>query len=201
MTLTNEEWLAENAKIVTIPISDDKTQEAYVSKIDGSYLAFVGMESNVDYLVTRGLTQVQNHHGNEDEDNRSSANIGFSEEEQKWYGWSHRAIFGFGVGDKVKKGDCAYEPTDKDDFLDDMVRFWSDPGNEQVKGEHIVWPDGDRGVETSWIRADDIPNEKLRGKPSSSFSRYPDVWGKGEWEAKTLDDARQMACDFAEGVS
>ena len=34
--------------------------------------------------------------------------IGFSEEEQKWYGWSHRAIYGFGVGSKVKKGDCAY---------------------------------------------------------------------------------------------
>ena len=26
----------------------------------------------------------------------------------KWYGWSHRATYGFGIGDKVKKGDCAY---------------------------------------------------------------------------------------------
>ena len=26
----------------------------------------------------------------------------------KWYGWSHRAVYGFGIGDKVKKGDCAY---------------------------------------------------------------------------------------------
>lgn len=26
----------------------------------------------------------------------------------KWYGWSHRAMYGFGIGDKVKKGDCAY---------------------------------------------------------------------------------------------
>lgn len=32
--------------------------------------------------------------------------IGFCEKEQKWYGWSHRAICGFGIGDKVKKGDC-----------------------------------------------------------------------------------------------
>ncbi len=32
--------------------------------------------------------------------------IGFCEAEQKWYGWSHRAIFGFGVGDRVKEGDC-----------------------------------------------------------------------------------------------
>ncbi len=32
--------------------------------------------------------------------------IGFCETEQKWYGWSHRAIFGFGVGSEVKEGDC-----------------------------------------------------------------------------------------------
>ena len=31
--------------------------------------------------------------------------IGFCEKEQKWYGWSHRAIYGFKVGDKVSKGD------------------------------------------------------------------------------------------------
>lgn len=29
------------------------------------------------------------------------ATIGYSESEQKWYGWSHRAICGFGIGDKV----------------------------------------------------------------------------------------------------
>lgn len=27
--------------------------------------------------------------------------IGFSEKEQKWYGWSHRAIHGFGIGDEA----------------------------------------------------------------------------------------------------
>ena len=32
--------------------------------------------------------------------------IGFNEAEQKWYGWSHRAIYGFAVGDIVKEGDC-----------------------------------------------------------------------------------------------
>ena len=32
--------------------------------------------------------------------------IGFCGKEQKWYGWSHRAICGFGVGDIVKEGDC-----------------------------------------------------------------------------------------------
>jgi hypothetical protein len=39
--------------------------------------------------------------------------IGFSEKEQKWYGWSHRAIAGFGKGDKI------FEPN----FGDDKTPF------------------------------------------------------------------------------
>lgn len=39
--------------------------------------------------------------------------LGFSEKEQKWYGWSHRAIVGFGVGDKI------FEPN----FGDDKTPF------------------------------------------------------------------------------
>lgn len=31
--------------------------------------------------------------------------IGFCDAEQKWYGWSHRAIYGFGVGSEAKEGD------------------------------------------------------------------------------------------------
>jgi len=31
--------------------------------------------------------------------------IGFSPKDQKWYGWSHRAICGFGIGSEVKEGD------------------------------------------------------------------------------------------------
>jgi len=32
--------------------------------------------------------------------------IGFCAAESKWYGWSHRAIFGFGIGDVAEEGDC-----------------------------------------------------------------------------------------------
>lgn len=31
--------------------------------------------------------------------------IGFCEREQKWYGWSHRAIAGFGIGDRLFEED------------------------------------------------------------------------------------------------
>ena len=33
------------------------------------------------------------------------ASIGFCPSENKWYGWSHRAICGFTIGDEVKEGD------------------------------------------------------------------------------------------------
>ena len=73
--------------------------------------------------------------------------IGFCEREQKWYGWSHRAIFGFGVGSSVTQGVAV------------------------THGELF------------------------------SLEPWPARWGRGEWTARTLDDARQMAVDFAAGVS
>ena len=33
--------------------------------------------------------------------------IGFCADENKWFGWSHRAMYGFAIGDVVKEGDCA----------------------------------------------------------------------------------------------
>lgn len=35
--------------------------------------------------------------------------IGWSERKKRWFGWSHRAIHGFKVGDKLDEGDCGYE--------------------------------------------------------------------------------------------
>ncbi len=36
----------------------------------------------------------------------SAQSYGKAEADGKWYGWSHRAIFGFGVGDKVPADAC-----------------------------------------------------------------------------------------------
>ena len=32
-------------------------------------------------------------------------------------------------------------------------------------------------------------------------AKYPEKWGKGKWTAKTIEDAKQMAIDFARSVS
>jgi len=45
--------------------------------------------------------------------------IGFSQTEQKWYGWSHRAIYGFSVGDEVKEGDCCAVSGWVEDYLEE----------------------------------------------------------------------------------
>lgn len=49
--------------------------------------------------------------------NSNICSIGFCEKEQKWYGWSHRAIFGYGIGDVVKEGSCAAMPGWTDEYL------------------------------------------------------------------------------------
>ena len=43
--------------------------------------------------------------------------IGFSARDQKWYGWSHRAIYGFGVGAVAKEGDCICSSGWTDEYL------------------------------------------------------------------------------------
>ncbi len=43
--------------------------------------------------------------------------IGLNEKEQKWYGWSHRAIFGFGIGDIVEEGGCCASSGWTDEYL------------------------------------------------------------------------------------
>ena len=43
--------------------------------------------------------------------------IGFCEAEKKWYGWSHRAIFGFTIGSIAKEGDCVVSSGWTEDYL------------------------------------------------------------------------------------
>lgn len=43
--------------------------------------------------------------------------IGWSEKNQMWYGWSHRAIHGFKVGDAVSEGDCTASSGVTEEYL------------------------------------------------------------------------------------
>lgn len=41
----------------------------------------------------------------------------------------------------------------------------------------------------------------MRGRIDNTFIPFVKKWGKGEWVAKTLEDAKQMAIDYAEAGS
>lgn len=107
---------------------------------------------------------------------------GKSEKDGKWYGWSHRAIYGFEIGSHVKIGDCGFVPANKDDFLAKEKNFWSDSYT------NFTLTDG--GVEKTYIES---------GK--KELIPFPETWGRGEWIAETEEDAKQMAKDFADCVS
>ena len=94
----------------------------YYSKIDGAYLTRVGMEKDLEFLLKKGITeQIQDGYGEP-----RTCCIGFNPVEQKWYGWSHRAIFGFGIGSKCKKGDCGYNAPNEEEYIEQVYRFWED---------------------------------------------------------------------------
>ncbi|RYC70698.1 hypothetical protein [Spirosoma sordidisoli] len=196
---TFEQWLERIAEIK--PWSPGEGQEPidmYVTRLDGAYLCFGNLTEDVRWLYNKGITeQIQK----KDPDGNTAC-IGFNPAEQKWYGWSHRAYYGFGVGYTVQKDGANYSPANEVDFLEWAINFHTEPEHLLVSGE-LGQTDGagHPGAKITWTYADTIGNEALRGKQGQAFCTFPPKWGRGEWTALTLDDAKQMAIDFAESVS
>lgn len=159
---------------------------------------WIGDDKDAEFLCTElGLKNIQKI----SKTSQAPCQIGFNEKEQKWYGWSHRAIFGFGIGSECKKGSGGYKAVDEADSIAEGLRFWDDEHHLTTEAGKMEKVNGDRGVWITWEYSNTVPNKKLRGTVSSVFWNFPEVFGKGEWTAETLEDAKQMAIDFAEGVS
>lgn len=166
--------------------------------VDGHY---IGNEETTLMLLSRGIQpELRTPTSN-------VCSIGFCENENKWYGWSHRAIYGFGIGSVTKKGDIAYAAKDADEYGEQMLNFICDDpkiylDRKWEPSQQVNSFDGATldGVLTSWVYSDTVENEKLRGIAHSTFWPYPETWGRGEWEAQTMEDAKQMAMDFAEAI-
>lgn len=75
--------------------------------IDSAYTPngdYIGNPKDARYLIVkRGIVPQRRT------PTSNVCSIGYNSRERKWYGWSHRAIFGFRVGSVVKKGDCHAE--------------------------------------------------------------------------------------------
>jgi len=66
------------------------------SKIDDGY---IGLLKDADKLAERGIVPQRSH------PDHNVCSIGFCDREQAWYGWSHRATYGFTVGYVAAEGD------------------------------------------------------------------------------------------------
>lgn len=197
-----KEWLDKVAYIGESELQDDDGQ-AYYSKYDNSYVTRVGMEDNIKFLAALEITGELTH------------GVGFSPKDEKWYGWSHRAIYGFTVGSTCKKGDCHYTASTPEEMIDDHAEFFADISEEsaaQHRAECQILEDRSgiriltapikvkastmETIENDLDNVDELPEVNL-----FEDSCYIIKCGKGEWTAKTMEDAKQMAIDFNEGVS
>lgn len=78
----------------------------YCTWIENKRGQYVGDEDFGMYLYKKGIIDPETMPAPEGHDPYRVCSIGWCECEQKWYGWSHRALYGFGIGDVVKEGDC-----------------------------------------------------------------------------------------------
>lgn len=105
-TVISEEWLTPDCVLREedwMAIWTGQTQPVRMRICytkDGKY---IGEEKDGRYLVLdRGIVPEINR------PDHSVCSIGFCPKENKWYGWSHRAIFGFGIGDEFYHADTCF---------------------------------------------------------------------------------------------
>ncbi len=60
---------------------------------------FLGEVVEAEQLIEHGITHFEKR-----TKESCGCSIGFSPRKKKWYGWSHRAIHGFGIGDTAADG-------------------------------------------------------------------------------------------------
>jgi len=142
------------------------------------------------------LTQLQKH-----EPGHSVCSIGFNVEEQKWYGFSRRAIYGFGIGSEVSKGDYAYTPKTVDELYELITKVDEDGYVWHAKEDVIKL---DKSIEIRHRQAmivGERDDGSLITKDDDEYYTQVINTGKGHWVAESLEDAKQMAKDFSEGAS
>lgn len=99
-----EEWqVAENEKPILM-ISIYTEQGDYIGTLDNMALGL---------LDKKGILPEKA------DPSHNVCSIGKSFRDGKWYGWSHRAIHGFSIGDIVKEGDCCATSGWTEEYLKD----------------------------------------------------------------------------------
>lgn len=94
----------------------------WFSKLSNQPFQPVGMEDQLTYLVKFEINDQLTH------------GLGFSSTQQKWYGWSHRALFGFGIGSTCVIGDAHYKASNKDEMIKSCTEFWGNNERDEEGG-------------------------------------------------------------------
>lgn len=172
---------------------EDMEMESAYSVIDDSYIGDIEMAK---FLAEKEIT------AQAISENHKVASIGYSEKLESWYGWSHRAIFGFKEGMEVKKGDVAYVANSAEDFLDETINFFCDTDNHVVTKKELNVTDPNKDFEGEGVYIEyEFKNSKNETIKSSYFAPYPETFGKGEYTIENEDQAYLAAIDFANAVS
>lgn len=119
--------------------------------------------------------------------------IGFSRKTNKWYGWDWEDIQEFNIGHMVKKGDMGYTPNNIDELYQDLLKQYTDNAYVMKYDEHISIKELVSVIE-GITKNNDYICSKYWSKP------YNVYLGRGEWQAKTLDDCKEMAVDFVRAI-
>lgn len=168
--------------------ADSKEDKMYYIAAYNDNGDYVGNRTDGRYLEKRGIVPELRTQTSK------CCSIGFCEKEQKWYGWSHRAIYGFGIGSLVKKGDCAYRTNSVDELYNNIISYTPSENVEKLKN----------GIRIKHEMYKNILNEEETEIVSFELvePEYQIIeCCNGEWTANSLEDAKQMAMDFAEGVN
>ena len=93
--------------------------------MDDCYLTLMSSKDSVTlndglikFFIIHNITHVESYRDFSNSDSNVAC-IGFSHSEKKWYGWSHRAIYGFGIGYIAKEGDSCTTSGWTDEYLEE----------------------------------------------------------------------------------
>jgi hypothetical protein len=166
---------------------------------------YIGDERVANMLAERGI------YPELASDDNKVCSVGYCEKEDKWYGWSHRAMYGFGVGDSVKEGDCGFVANTPEQAVKDLSSFYGK--DDQTKYDISCIGEDEKCFKMKIVKNVYSNEEAARDRDKIHIPSEYAGWsmedpifqdvpkGAGSWQAKNLADVRNMACDFAESVS
>jgi len=118
MNNIQREWKEEvlkEYKLVIKKVSVNGDKPVIMQEIRTMEDKYVGVldDAQIKSLFTQGILPETDYRDN------NVVSIGKSYKDDKWYGWSHRAMCGFSIGDVVKEGDCTASSGWTEEYLAD----------------------------------------------------------------------------------